>query len=101
MIMKDPQIAQTILQQMGGGQRLKMFVGGHTYVDHGNGLSFKFKGSKVANYMKVTLTPMDTYNVEIGKIWGQKYNVKKELDNVYFDQLVSIFEDTTKLYLSF
>jgi hypothetical protein len=99
--MKDPQIAQIIGQQLGGLGRLKMFVGGHTFVDHGNGLSFKFKGSKVANYMKVTLTPLDTYNVEIGKIWGQKYTVKKELEGVYFDQLVNIFEDTTKLYLSF
>jgi len=86
---------------MGGLNLLKMFVGGHTFVDHGNGLSFKFKGSKVANYMKVTLTPLDEYNVEIGKIWGQKYTVKKEVNGVFFDQLVEIFEDTTKLYLSF
>ena len=95
------QIARTIFEQMGGLGRLKAFVGGHTFVSDGDSASFKFKGSKVANYMKVTLTPLDTYNVELGKIWGQKYTVKKELDNVYFDQLVSIFEDTTKLYLSF
>jgi hypothetical protein len=98
--MKDPQIAQTIAQQLGGLGRLKYMVGGHTFADVGNGLSFKFKGSKVANYMKVTLTPLDTYNVELGKIWGQKYTIKREVSNVYFDQLKEIFEDTTKLYLS-
>jgi len=99
--MNDPQVAQTIAQQLGGLGRLKCMVGGHTFADVGNGFSFKFKGSKVANYMKVTLTPLDTYNVEIGKIWGQKYTVKKELEGVYFDQLKPIFENTTKLYLSF
>lgn len=99
--MKNPEIAQIIGQQMGGLGRLKMFVGGHNFCDHGNGLSFKFKGSKVANYMKVTLTPLDEYDVEFGKIWGSKYTVKKELKGVHFDQLVGIFEDTTKLYLSF
>ena len=99
--MKDPQIARIIFEQMGGLNRLKAFVGGHTFVDHGDGMSFKFKGSKVANYMKVTLTPLDEYDVEIGKIWGQKYTIKKECKGVFFDQLVPIFEDFTKLYLSF
>ena len=98
--MNNPEIAKIIMQQMGGGGRLKMFVNGRNFLDHGNGLSFRFTGSKVANYMKIILSPDDTYKVELGKIWGKSYKIKKELDGVYCDQLVSIFEDTTKLYLS-
>jgi len=36
------EIAETILEQMGGAGRLIQFTNAHTFIDHGNGLSFKF-----------------------------------------------------------
>jgi hypothetical protein len=98
--MKNPEIAKTILQQMRGMGRLKCMLGAYNFADHGNGVSFRFKGSKVANYIKVTLDADDTYSFELGKIWGHQYKVKKSYDSIYCDQLVEIFERDTGLYLS-
>lgn len=94
------QVAETIVQQMGGFGRLKCMVGADHFGTSGDNLSFKFKGSKVANYIKITLNGMDLYDVEFGKIWGTNYKIVKEIDGLYFDQLIPVFEDTTKLYLS-
>lgn len=98
--MKNPEIAKTILQQMRGMGRLKCMTGANNFLDHGNGVSFRFKGSKVANYCLVTLDANDTYSFELGKIHGMNYNVKKSYNGIYNDQLVEIFERDTGLYLS-
>jgi len=98
--MKNPLIAKTIAEQMGGFGCLKCMVGAYNFIDCGAGVSFRFKGSKIANYIKVTLTPLDEYDVEIGKVFGTKYTIKKECKGIYFDQLKPVFESTTKLYLS-
>jgi hypothetical protein len=98
--MKNPEIAKTILQQMRGMGRLKCMTGAYNFADHGNGVSFRFKGSKASNYCKVTLDPSDTYSFELGKIWGHKYTVKADYTGIYCDQLVEIFERDTGLYLS-
>lgn len=98
--MNNPEIAKTILQQMNGMGRLKCMVGAYNFADHGNGVSFRFKSSKVANYCKVILDADDTYSFELGKIWGHDYKVKKSCSGIYFDQLVELFEQHTGLYLS-
>jgi len=95
------EIAKTILMQMGGTGRLNTMVGANNYISHGDGVSFRFKGSKHSNYLKVTLNVLDTYDMEFGKVWGTKYTVKKEYDGVFFDQLKELFEKTTGLYLTF
>ena len=94
------QVAEIIVQQLGGFGRLKCMVAADCFGTSGNDLSFKFKGSKIANYIKIKLNNMDLYDVEFGKIWGTKYTVVKTVDGLYFDQLVPVFENTTKLYLS-
>jgi len=77
-------IATEILNQLGAG-RFQAMVGAHNMAfgdDDGNTyLSLKFKGSKKANYLKVSLTPLDTYKVEVGKIWGMKYKVVETLES--------------------
>ncbi len=99
--MSNVQIAQTIAQQMGGTKRLQMFLGAMNFVAHENGLTFKFKGNRKFTHLKVTLNSMDTYDMEFIKVHGASIKTVKEFDGVYNDMLVSIFEDTTKLYLSF
>jgi hypothetical protein len=93
-------VAGTILQQL-GGRKFMMMVGAHNLVCSGEGcgtLMLKFKGSRVANYLKVTLTGMDLYDVEFGKIWGTNYKVVKNVEGYYNDMLVELFESTTGLY---
>lgn len=102
-------IANTILEQMGGIRNIVAMTKAKDIMDHNNGVSFKFSGSKKVNYVKVILNEMDTYDVEFGKISMKKtdfggrmpeYKTVKELTNVYHDQLKPIFENTTGLYLS-
>ena len=93
-------VAGTILKQL-SGNKFMMMVGAHQLTCSGEGygtMMLKFKGSKVANYLKVTLTAMDLYDVEFGKIWGGNYKIIKKVSGAYNDMLVSLFESTTGLY---
>jgi len=95
-------VATTILEQLGGPGRLAAMTSARNFLDHGNALSFKFKGSRKVNYVKVTLDPSDTYTVEFGKLNARslEYKVVETLDGVYADMLVDLFEKTTGLYLT-
>lgn len=87
-----------------GVNRLVAMVGAKNFVksDKENYVSFKFMrgAANKANYIKITLNAMDTYDVEFGKIHGMNYKVVGEFNGVYFDQLKELFENETKLYLS-
>ena len=106
---RTQQIAQTILSQLGGSGRLKAFTGAHTFLslpetdEQLGGLSFRIKNqaSGASNQIKVSLNGKDLYDVEFGRVWGPKYTVKSEHTDVYADQLVSLFEKETGMYLSF
>ncbi len=108
---------KTIIEQMGGAGKLKMFVGAHTFLKDGeNTVMFKFKGSKIANHVKITLNGMDLYDVEFLKIVNVSpkrslqmtteefekatYKNRTEFKGLYNDMLISTFENHTKLYLS-
>ena len=100
------QVAETILKQLGGGGRLKAMIGAKNFTSHPDGLgalSFQFPSPhRGPNRVKITLDPSDTYTMEFGKITsrGMKYQKTKEIEGVYNDQLRSIFEKETGLYLS-
>jgi hypothetical protein len=98
----NPEIAEIIAQQMGGINRMVAMTGAHTFVDMGNGLSFKFKGCRKANCLQVILDSSDTYSLTFCKITqrGLEVETKLELSGVYADQLRGIFESYTGLYLS-
>lgn len=89
------------IRQLGGFGRLKTFVGAKDFVSDGNTLRFRFKGSKVATHLSITLNSLDTYDLKFLKVWGKDVKTVKEFENIYADQLVEIFEETTGLYLSF
>ena len=96
------QVAQTILNQLGGYSRLNAMVGLKNVIARDNGLSFKIKvrGTK-ANYVKITLNSLDLYDLEIGKVIGaKKYTVKYTSSNIYFDMLKPIIEEHIGCYLS-
>jgi len=80
--------------------RLTAMTGAHTFIDHGNAVSFKFKGSKVANFVKISLDASDTYTVTFGKIRKYELTKQQEFTFVYADALKSVFESITGLYLS-
>lgn len=112
-------IPETIIQQLGGSARLKAFIGAyHIFKDSENAVVFKFKGSRKANYVKITLNSMDLYDLEFMTLvtltpdralkWiglspeELDAKIKKNLksyNGVYCDQLVDIFESHTGLFL--
>ena len=95
-------VAETIVEQMGGMNKISAMTGATNFVNHGNGVSFKFKGSRKYNYFKCTLDKVrDLYDVTFSKVnkWGEQKN-EKTMAGIYWDQLKRIFEGETGLYLS-
>ncbi len=88
-------IGETIFQQIGGGTYF--MLGGKCGLQLENGLSFRIRGSKEVNYIKITLNAMDLYDMEFGKIWGSKYTVKANHKNVYADMMHGLIEQETGL----
>jgi hypothetical protein len=74
---------------------------GATCYSDGNTLISKFKGSKVANIMYVTLNENDTYDVKLCKFRGLDVKTIKEVTGAYAEMLKPIFEGTTGLKTSF
>lgn len=91
-----PSVAQTILQQLGGKVFTKM-TGAHTLTAHANALSFRLPMAtrNKANYVKVTLNAMDTYDVEF--LSTRSKSVKGYYEGIYADKLRGLFEDETGL----
>ena len=87
-----------ILNQLGGNKFIAM-TGAACYSD-GNTLISKFKGSKIANIMYITLNSKDTYDVKICKHRGVNLKTVKEVHGVYADMLKTIFEKETGLIIS-
>ena len=93
-------VAQTILQQL-GGRRFVMMTGAKNLVNHGQALSFRIgRNSKNINYVKITLTGSDLYDMEFGRIQGSNYTVKSKEDGVYNDMLQKLFTKHTGMYTS-
>ncbi len=92
------EVARTILAQInasGYWTRARWGYNSPSYTE--NSLSFKVNGAKVGHaWVKITLTPMDVYTVEVFKVRRIKsapYVKRTELamiENVYFDMLVSV-----------
>ena len=93
-------VAQTIKKQIFRNRLSARMIGAYALIDHGNGFSFKFKGSKVFNYCKIILEN-DLYKIQFCKL-NRIGDIKKQnqIDGVYWDQLVKLFEKNTGLYLS-
>jgi len=91
-------ILQGIIQQLGGNKFAAMT--GATFMSDGNTLITKFKGSRVANIMYITLDPSDTYTVRFCKYRGLNVKEIKNMSGIYSGMLCPIFEKTTGLKTS-
>jgi len=94
----DISIAKTILEQLGGQRRLVLMTGAYNFVAIKNGVTFKIKNRKV-NYIKIVLNGNDLYDVFFSKIYGGNVKVISEHNDLYFDQLIPMFEKETGMYL--
>ena len=96
----NPEIAHTIRAQLGGGAL--MMLGAQMFVDVGDGLAFRIRGSKKANYIEIRLCEAtDTYHMEIKKIGrAPSYTVRDVavLDGLHVEDLHGTIEAHTGLY---
>lgn len=94
-------VAKTILEQFGGARAMVM-IGGKDLVASDYSLTFKFgRGAKnKANRCRITLEMDDTYTITFFKIVKMEVKIIEEIEGVYFDQLMDIFEDRTGMFLT-
>ena len=98
----DPQIAATILQQL-GGRLFIMMTGAKNLLDSGRGLQFKVgENAKGITHVRIDLDPSDTYSLKFYRITKRGLNVeiKAEMEMIYADQLKDFFEQETGLYVT-
>ncbi len=94
----DLAVANTIADQI--GNRAFMMMGAKDKLGSADSLQFKIQGSKFANAVRVTLEADDTYTVAFFKVRKFDFNEVASVGMVYADQLRSVIESKTGLYLS-
>lgn len=102
------QISDTIIALMGGAHRLMAMVGADSFV-YGETdyegykqpmVYFRFKMNRKMNVCKVIYHHgKDTYIMQFLKVGKNGMKVVKEYTDVFCDDLISLFESTTGLYL--
>ena len=93
-------VASTILKQLGGNKFLAM-TGVKILTHSVKFLSFKLPKAKGGiNHVKITLNNKDLYDIDFGSVRGGRYVVKKSVDDVFAENLPSVFTQYTGLYTS-
>jgi hypothetical protein len=95
-------VAETILQQL-GGRRFTTMTGAKNYTGYQDGLAFRLPSNFASdgiNYIKITLTQMDTYDIVFSKIRGLKYAVLETIEGAYNEDLRRVISDRTGLSLT-
>jgi len=97
----DMTVAQEILRQLGFQGFIRM-TGANHFVGGTDSLSFRLPGGggfckNGINYVRITLMPSDTYNVEFGRIRGNKYTIVATPTDIYFDGLLDCISSETGL----
>ena len=91
-------IAATIQSQI--GNRAFAMLGAFNFLDHGDALGFRVKGSRKANHIKVTLNADDTYTLTFSKIRGYNIKAVSTVAGVYVGNMHDAIERATGLYTS-
>lgn len=99
---EQQQIAQTILEQL-GGRRFIIMTGANTFTTYSkngcNGVAFRLgRNASKANLVNIVLTPEDLYRITFSRLRKFEITPLKEFDGIYCDQLEEIFTETTGLY---
>lgn len=92
--------AGEILRQLGGNRFIAM-TGAKDFAkdDAKNEIVFKIgRNAKSVNYVRIKLTPMDTYDMEFLNVSVKGIKVKSKVEGVYNDQLQDIFTENTGMY---
>lgn len=95
------EIAATILTQLGGGKFIAMTGAKNICYGLDGWLEFRIgRNTSGANKVIIQLNSKDLYDVKFLRIHGAKITTKAQYDDVFGDQLQSIFTEATGLYTS-
>jgi hypothetical protein len=100
---EQQQVAKTIYEQL-GGRGFGLMVGAKNLLSHSDqrgALSLRFKGSRKANYLKVTLTDRDDYTLEFCKVGRYDFDKVETCEGIYADNLQEVFRRVTGLETRF
>lgn len=92
------QVAQTILEQLGGNKFIVM-VGAHSLTSDKNALIFKLRAQneKHIKAVKVVLNGKDLYDIEFYSIQGYEFKTVGIANDVYNENLQDVFTSYTGL----
>lgn len=99
MTKTDKTVAIEILKQLGGNKFIAM-TGAKNLTCDNNSMGFQLSSRLTKNkssFCKITLTVMDTYDVEFKSIRNFEVKEISSFEGIYNDQLVSVFERETGL----
>lgn len=98
--MSNLEVAQTILEQL-GGNKFRVMTGAKQFVGSDNALTFKLPSNFARhsiNCVRVTLSTQDDYTVEFMRIRGTNVHEVAKYDGIYCEGLKELFEEQTGLY---
>ena len=100
MMTKNQEIAKTILEQLGGNKFIAM-TGAKNLGAGESYLSFKImRNASKATHIKITLNSMDVYDMEFIKCRKFDATTLHVVNNIYAEDLQSVFTQKTGLYTS-
>lgn len=88
-------VSSTILNQL-GGNKFRVMTGAKGFIYGANYLAFRIPFPSI-NEVRITLNALDLYDIEFRRVRGAKITLVKSYDNVYADQLQSVFSEATGL----
>ena len=97
-------VSEIILNQLGGGRKLQMFIGLKQLINERNGVTLVFPKPKhrgAVNKVRITLNGLDLYDMEFIRTHGRSVKVVREFNDVYAEDLRDRFEEGTGLYIRF
>lgn len=101
--MSNPNVANTILKQLGGPGRIMAMTGAESFIYDFESVQFKFSNRQrnKPNFCHVTYNQdQDLYTVKFGRSGRQFYADISSFEGIHADMLVNLFEEQTGLYLS-
>jgi hypothetical protein len=97
----SPAVATEILNQL-GGRRFVAMTGSKNFVYDNSSLSMRLARNKAgAQYLNIKLNGLDLYNLRFSKV-NRSFDlvIVAEYENIYAEDLQSLFTEVTGLYTS-